>query len=62
MANNMSPSADRPTDEELVLVAAGKMRLPKESAVLEKLLKVPPRHSKNRDVTQALLDERERSW
>lgn len=61
MANNMSPSADGPTDEELVLVAAGKMRLPKEPAVLEKLLTAPLRRSGDRDVTRALLDEREGS-
>ena len=61
VAKNVSSSAEGATDEELVLVAAGKMRLPKEPAVLAKLLKVPPRRSKNRDVTRALLDERERS-
>jgi hypothetical protein len=61
VAKNVSSSAEGPTDEELVLVAAGKMRLPKEPAVLEMLLEVPLRHSKNRDVTRALLDERERS-
>ena len=61
VAKHVSSSAEGATDEELVLVAAGKMRLPKEPAVLEKLLKLRPRHSKNRDVTRALIDERERS-
>ena len=61
VAKEVSSSAEGATDEELLLVAAGKMRLPKEPAVLDKLLKLRPRHSKNRDVTRALLDEREHS-
>jgi len=61
VAKKMSSSAEGLTDEEIVLVAEGKMRLPKEPAALDKLLKLRPRHSKNRDVTRALLDERERS-
>ena len=61
VAKNLSPSAEGPTDEELVLVAAGKMRLPRDPAVLEKLLKVPLRPSKDRDVTRALLNERDGS-
>jgi hypothetical protein len=43
---NVLSSAEGPTDEELVLVSAGKMRLPKEPAVLAKFLTVPPRHSR----------------
>ncbi len=61
MAKDVSSSAEGATDEELVLVAAGKMRLPKEPSALDKLLKLRPRHSKNHDVTRFLLDERERS-
>lgn len=61
-AENVSSCAEGATDEELVLVAAGKMRLPKEVRALEKLLRMPRRHSKTRDVTRALLDEREGSW
>jgi hypothetical protein len=61
VAKDVSSSAEGATDEELVLVAAGKMRLPREPAFLEKLLKLRPRHSKNHNVTRALLDERERS-
>jgi prevent-host-death family protein len=54
-------SAGDASDEELLLVAAGKMRLPKESADLEKLLKVPSGPTIGREVTGALLDEREQS-
>ncbi len=61
MAKNVSSSAEGATIEEDLLAASGKMRLPKEPAVLEKLLKEPLRHSKKRDVTGALLDERESS-
>ena len=61
VAKEVSSSPEGATDEEFVLVAAGKMRLPKEPAVLDKLLKLRPRHSKNRYFTRALLDERERS-
>ena len=61
VAKEVSSSPEGATDEELVLVAEGKMRLPKEPAVLDKLLKLRPRHSKNRDFTRALIDERERS-
>jgi hypothetical protein len=61
VAKDVSSSTEGATDEELELVAAGKMRLPKEPAALDKLLKWRPRHSKNRDVTRALLDERKRS-
>jgi prevent-host-death family protein len=54
-------SAGDASDEELLLVAAGKMRLPKESADLEKLLKVPSGRTIGREVTGALLEEREQS-
>ncbi len=54
-------SAGDASDEELLLVAAGKMRLPKDSADLEKLLKVPSGRSIGREVTGALLKEREQS-
>ena len=54
-------SAGDASDEELLLVAAGKMRLPKESADLEKLLKVPSGRTMGREVTGALLEEREQS-
>ena len=54
-------SAGDASDEELLLVAAGKMRLPKESADLETLLKVPSGRTMDREVTRALLEEREQS-
>ena len=53
--------AEDASDEELLLVAAGKMRLPKESGDLEKLLKRPSGSTEAREVTAALLEERERS-
>ena len=49
------------SDEELLLVAAGKMRLPKESEDLETLLKAPSGRTMDREVTRALLEEREQS-
>jgi prevent-host-death family protein len=49
------------SDEELLLVAAGKMRLPKESADLENLLKAPSGRTMGREVTKALLKEQEQS-
>ena len=54
-------SAGDASDEELLLVAAGKMRLPKDSADLEKLLKVPTGRTMGCEVTGALLEEREQS-
>ena len=54
-------SADDSTEEELLLVAAGKMRLPKRPLDLEKRLRVPTGRVIGREVTQALLDEREQS-
>lgn len=45
-------------EEELVLVAAGKMRLPKSSVNVAKLAKIPTGKVRNREGTQALLDER----
>jgi prevent-host-death family protein len=54
-------SADDSTEEELFLVAAGKIRLPKHSLDLEKILRVPTGRVLGHKVTQALLDEREQS-
>ena len=54
-------SAEECTEEEILLVAAGKMRLPKDPVDLEKLLRVPTGRLVGREVTQALLEERERS-
>jgi prevent-host-death family protein len=54
-------SAEDASDEELLLVATGRMRLPKESGDLEKLLKAPSGGTMDREVTRALLEEREQS-
>lgn len=49
-------------EEELLLVAAGKLRLPKESVELEQLLSAPSgRTRRDRAVTSALLEERAQS-
>ena len=53
--------AEESSDEELLLVAAGKMRLPKDPVDLEKVLKVPTGRNLGRAGTQALLDDREQS-
>ena len=53
--------AEDASEQELLLVAAGKMRLPRESADLEKLLKAPSGRAMDREVTRILLDEREQS-
>ena len=54
-------SAEDASEEELLLVAAGKMRLPKELVDLNKLLRIPSGRTMDREVTRALLDEREQS-
>lgn len=54
-------SAEDASEEELLLAASGKMRLPKDSADLEKLLKLPTGRTVGREVTRALLNERQQS-
>ena len=54
-------SAEKGTEEELLLVAAGKMRLPDETLDLEKELKIPTGRLIGQQGTRALLDEREQS-
>jgi hypothetical protein len=54
-------SAENASEEELLLVAAGKMRLPRDLVDLEKLLNIPSGRTVGREVTMALLDEREHS-
>jgi prevent-host-death family protein len=54
-------SSEEATEEELLLVAAGKMRLPKSSIDLEKVLGAPMGRSLGRRGTQALLEDREQS-
>jgi prevent-host-death family protein len=52
-------AAGEATDEELLLVAAGKMRLPRRQVKLEELLKIPTGTVPGSEATQALLDDRE---
>lgn len=54
-------SADEGTEEELLLVAAGKMRLPQDQLDLEKALKIPTGRLVGREGTRALLEDREQS-
>lgn len=54
-------SPEEATEEELLLVAAGKMRLPKGSIDLEKVLGTPKGKPLGRVGTQALLEDREQS-
>lgn len=54
-------STEQATEEELLLVAAGKMRLPQAALDLEKQLKIPTGRLIGREGTQALLEEREQS-
>jgi len=54
-------SAEEGTEEEILLVAAGKMRMPKNPVDLENLLRVPTGRLLGRGVTQALVEEREQS-
>jgi len=54
-------SADEDSKEELLLVAAGKMRLPKYDVDVDELLRIPTGKVSHRESTQALLDDREES-
>jgi prevent-host-death family protein len=54
-------SAEECTEEELLLVAAGKMRLPQSPIDLEKALKIPTGRLLGREGTRVLLEEREHS-
>jgi antitoxin (DNA-binding transcriptional repressor) of toxin-antitoxin stability system len=54
-------SAEESTDEELLLVSAGKMRLPNDPVDLEKALRIPRGKNLGRAGTQALLEDREQS-
>jgi prevent-host-death family protein len=49
------------TEEELLLVAAGKMRLPERPVDLEKVLRIPTGKQLGRAGTQALLEDRKQS-
>jgi|ERR1039458_9411898 antitoxin (DNA-binding transcriptional repressor) of toxin-antitoxin stability system len=54
-------TAENANKQELMLVAAGKLRLPAESVDLEQLLTVPSGRIIGRSVTGALLEERGQS-
>ena len=54
-------SAEEVAEEELLLVAAGKMRLPENPVDLEKTLSIPTGRLIGRAGTRALLEEREQS-
>ena len=54
-------STDEGSEEELLLVAAGKMRLPKNDVEVDELLKIRTGKVSHREGTQALLDDREES-
>ena len=54
-------SADEASEEELLLVAAGKMRLPKISIKLDALLRIPTGKVEANEGVRALLDDREES-
>jgi len=52
-------TADDASDEELKLVAAGKMRLPKAKINLKQLLKIPTGRVKGNRAIEALLADRD---
>jgi prevent-host-death family protein len=54
-------STDESSEGELLLVAAGKMRLPKSAVKLGNLLKIPTGRVDGSEGIQALLDERKES-
>jgi len=54
-------SADEGSEEELLVVAAGKMRLPKAPVKIEELLRIPTGKVGAGEGTQTLLDDREES-
>lgn len=54
-------SPEEGMEEELLLVAAGKMRLPENPVDLEKVLRVPAGKHFGRAGTKALLEDREQS-
>jgi len=51
--------SDEASEEELLLVAAGKMRIPKTSVKVDKLLKIPTGSLAGSEGIQALLSDRE---
>ena len=51
--------SDEASQEELLMVAAGKMRMPKTSVKVDKLVKIPTGTVADSTGIQALLDDRE---
>ena len=51
-------SCEEASEEELLLVAAGKMRIPKNSVNVKELLKIPTGRVAGSEGIQALLDDR----
>lgn len=51
--------SDNANDEELLLVAAGKMRMPRTSLGVDELFKIPTGKVADNQAIQAVLDERE---
>ena len=51
--------SDEASEEELLLVAAGKMRMPKSPVKVDKLLKIPTGSVAGSEGIQALLNDRE---
>jgi prevent-host-death family protein len=54
-------SAEEASEEELLLVASGKMRLPQNPLDLDRLLKIPTGKLSSNEAVQALLDDRAES-
>jgi prevent-host-death family protein len=52
-------SSDEASDDELLLVAAGKMRMPSNPINFDQLFKTPTGKLAGKEGVQALLDERE---
>jgi prevent-host-death family protein len=53
--------AEEASEEELLLVAAGKMRMPKEALNVEELLKIRTGKVSGNEAVRALLDDRAES-
>lgn len=55
------PFSDEGNEEDLLLVAAGKMRLPQRTVKLDELLRIPTGRVRGRRATLALLNDRNES-
>jgi hypothetical protein len=55
-------TAEDSTEEDLMLAAAGAMRLPAKPLDLQRLGKLPRATVRGTAATQAILDEREEGW